>query len=101
MRLIDADALINEFDQTFLGNNPRGVIRATIEHAPTAQPERKGKWIEKEVIHEVEASTAIGEWQSAKCSVCGKYHTTPYLYYFMDDNYCPNCGAEMRPGDTE
>ena len=69
-------------------------IPSKIEYLPSAQPERKkGKWIEKEVIHEVEASTAIDEWQSAKCSVCGKYHTTPYLYYFDDFNYCPNCGS--------
>lgn len=68
---------------------------------PPSQPERKkGKWEEKEVIHEVEASTAIDEWQSARCSVCGKYHTTPYMYYFDEFNFCPNCGAEMR-GEEE
>lgn len=43
MRLIDADALMNEFDRTLLGNNPRGVIRATIEDAPSVEPEQR--WI--------------------------------------------------------
>ena len=52
-----------------------------------------GEWVEKEVM--VDEDTDIKEWQSAKCSVCGKYHTTPYMYYFDSFNYCPNCGAKM------
>ena len=56
---------------------------------------KSGKWKEKEVFVEGEAK-AIEEWQSAKCSVCGRYHTTPYLYYFNNYAYCPNCGAKME-----
>ena len=68
-------------------------VKEAITQLPAAEPERKkGKWEEKEV----EASTAIDEWQSARCSVCGKYHTTPYVYYFDEFNYCPNCGAKME-----
>jgi len=60
--------------------------------APSAQPERKtGKWEEKAVSDE----KVIDEWQSARCSACGKYHTAPYMYYFNNYNYCPNCGARM------
>lgn len=55
---------------------------------------KKGEWIEREVI--CDNPKAIVEWQSAKCSVCGRYHTTPYMYYFQRYNYCPNCGADMR-----
>ena len=79
------------------------MFQTLIDAQPTADVREnvKGEWQEKDVIHEVEASTAIDEWQSARCSVCGKYHTTPYLYYFDDFNYCPNCGADMRGGDTE
>ena len=55
----------------------------------------KGEWLEKEV-HEKGVCEDIEEWQSAKCSVCGRYHTTPYMYYFSDYNFCPNCGADMR-----
>ena len=54
--------------------------------------DRKGKWIEKEVLED----TVINEWQSARCSKCGKYHTTPYMYYFDNFNFCPNCGAKMN-----
>ena len=55
---------------------------------------KKGKWIEREVI--CGNPNVIEDWQSAKCSVCGRYHTTPYMYYFSDYNFCPNCGADMR-----
>ena len=55
--------------------------------------QKTGKWIEREIV---EDGKAIEEWQCARCSVCGKYHTTPYLYYFKDFNYCPNCGARMN-----
>lgn len=57
----------------------------------------KGEWLEKEVF---DTKGQIEQWQSAKCSVCGKYHTTPYLYYFDNYHFCPNCGADMR-GDHE
>ena len=56
------------------------------------EPKRKtGKWEEKAVSDE----KVIDEWQSARCSACGKYHTAPYMYYFNNYNYCPNCGARM------
>jgi len=57
--------------------------------------ERKnGKWEECKVI-DIE-DTTIEEVQSQRCSVCGKYLTTPYSYYFKPYNFCPNCGAGMR-----
>ena len=66
-----------------------------ISTAPSIDIEpKRGEWKEKEVVDYEE--TTITQWQSACCSVCGKYHTTPYLYYFDDFNFCPNCGADMR-----
>lgn len=62
---------------------------------------KTGKWIEKEVIHADEAKEAIEEWQSCKCSVCGRYDTRPYLYYFSEPNYCSWCGAKMKEVDDE
>ena len=77
--------------------NDCGICIQKILDIPSAEPERKtGKWTEKEVF---DTKGQIEEWQSARCSVCGKYHTTPYLYYFGNYNYCPNCGAEMTRGD--
>ena len=57
-----------------------------VDTAPVA----RGQWIEKEC-----SENTIEEWQTAKCSNCGKYHTTPYMYYFDNYKYCPNCGAKM------
>ena len=65
-------------------------------HEKETEKRKTGQWTEKNVIHEVESSSPIEQWQSAKCSICGKYHTTPYLYYFDEYNYCPSCGAKMR-----
>lgn len=68
-----------------------------LNNLPTIDHVRHGKWTEKKVTHEDNRrSTIIADWQSAKCSNCGKYHTTPYLYYFDHYNYCPNCGAKME-----
>lgn len=69
----------------------------TIEALTLATPQPKtGEWLEREVIDD----KVIKEWQSARCSVCDKYHTTPYMYYFSRYNYCPNCGAKMGVEET-
>jgi len=74
-------------------------VRA-IRNIPSAdvQPVVHGEWKEKETFHD-ENADVISEWQSVRCSVCNKYHTTPYLYCFTDYKFCPNCGADMR-GET-
>lgn len=56
------------------------------------QERKQGEWLEVSVS-EIET---IEEWQSARCSYCGLYHTTPYLYYVSLHPYCPSCGAKMR-----
>lgn len=56
------------------------------------QQPKVGEWLEKEV----NSDKVIEEWQSARCSVCDKYHTTPYMYYFSNYKFCPNCGARME-----
>ena len=67
-----------------------------LQHAPTIEPERKkGKWTEKHHAYSDEENP-IEEWQSCKCSECGRYDTRPYLYYFSEPNYCSYCGADMR-----
>ena len=79
-----------EVDAYYSGWN--NAIDCIIKNEPSAQTEpKKGQWEEKSVFE-----GEIQEWQSARCSVCNKYHTTPYLYYFDSFNYCPNCGASME-----
>lgn len=49
-----------------------------IENFPSVIPSRaEGEWEEKETFHNADDNPIIEEWQSAKCSVCNKYHTTP------------------------
>ena len=68
----------------------------------SAEPQRKkGKWTEKEVIYTDEAKEIITEWQSCKCSVCGRYHTQPYMYYFDEPRFCSWCGAEIVKGEAD
>lgn len=71
-------------------------VYEALDGVPSAQPERKkGKWEEKHHAYSDEESV-IEEWQSCKCSACGRYDTRPYMYYFNEPNYCSYCGADMR-----
>ena len=114
MRLIDADALNEALGVGKECADCRYAVGAAFCHrgsdfvdaceaiadAPTVEPQRmKGRWTEKTVFENPQAC-GIREWQSAKCSVCGKYHSTPYLYGFTEYAFCPCCGADMR-GEQE
>ena len=66
------------------------------EKMNTRKPVANGKWTERKADPDI---TTIDEWQSARCSNCGRYHTTPYIYYFKNYSYCPNCGAKMEGGE--
>ena len=97
MRLIDADALSKKLCETTIFIKDGGVFQRMINDTPTVQADRPhGEWQDKEVFNETDDDHIVDEWQSARCSVCGKYHTTPYMYYFDNFNFCPNCGADMR-----
>ena len=88
-RPIDADALIKELkSERFPGAPYVGVgLKIAIEkicEAPTIEPERKkGTWIPFDI-----------PWY--RCSECGaERENTVFMEYF-----CPNCGADMRGGDS-
>ena len=53
-----------------------------LERFPAAdvRPVRRGKWIDHQE----------GRWIYAKCSECETVHD-------VRSNFCPNCGADMRP----
>ena len=62
-----------------------------------AAPVVHGQWTEQTVHFEENSEDGLNtnEWQSTRCSVCKRYFTTPYMYYFTHYDYCPNCGAKM------
>ena len=90
-RLIDANALIAEYDRVHIGEP--GKARKLMEDAPT-----------------VDAVSTVrhAKWVDNHCTACGmmpmgdemwkKYDCDPPLFdRFMD--YCPSCGAKMDGGD--
>lgn len=62
-------------------------FKAVMDNAKfTIEPERpKGEWV----------SLSNGTWVNCgrKCSICGKVVE-------FSENYCPNCGADMRPNES-
>lgn len=88
MRLIDADALKNNF----VNNDANGInleldryAIKCINNAPTIEPERKrGKW------DTVIITIACGhKYAYYACSSCGIASDSEF-------DFCPNCGADMR-----
>ena len=95
MRLIDADALVEDIDKKIdeeirvpLGDNHkfffcagmRYVVRL-VKRLPTVDPVKHGHWIKRNTVG------------TATCSICGGII---YNSYDSEANkYCPNCGAKM------
>lgn len=95
MRLIDADALKEKFPFSFEGTVRLDVVERNIDNAPTIEERKTGEWTEKHHAYNDE-EPVIEEWQSCCCSVCGRYDTRPYSYYFSEPKYCSYCGAKME-----
>lgn len=107
-RYIDADALQVDCMRRYCGDcDCRNGLKCRacwvddmlgeVDNAPTVSPDEVrgvGEWKQKEIINLED--TTIEQMQSACCSICGKYHTTPFSYYFTEYNYCPSCGAKME-----
>ena len=95
--LISRQAAIEVADAVWCVTGDKNVAKVwdQIKDLPTADvaPVVHGRWEEKEVTDDLGAKV-ITEWQSCKCSVCGKYLTTPYMYFFTGYAYCPNCGSK-------
>ena len=87
MRLIDADALINDaFDlisREELREDVPQIIKDYCDAQPTvdAVPVRHGKWIDRN------GAIVAPFWERYECSECGARSD--------NSNYCPNCGARM------
>lgn len=84
--LIDRQEAIDAFDSYILDETTDlngNTVREVLEKMPPAQPERKkGKWVDSDYSDPC--------WYV--CSECGRQTD-------MCENYCPNCGADMR-GET-
>ena len=100
-RLIDADRLKQYFD--IVGVNDYGCSFATIDSQPTvdAEPVRHGKWerVTEKSLYITDEHTTI-EITSESCSVCKCRINFKGAKPYINDKYCPNCGAKMQ-GEIE
>lgn len=90
MRLIDADELLTAFPVDDEPTLTKSCVRMTIQHMPTIEPVRKGKWIERE--EDMDGMTL----HIKRCSECGA--SKPMIIFRLENyelNFCPNCGAIM------
>lgn len=95
MRLIDADELLEKAEYISTGFKSRGmqvcfhgVTAATIENAPTVDPESlrpHGKWVKDQFSYRY------------LCTNC-KMTLPEWMGVF---NYCPGCGAKMGDKTNE
>lgn len=95
MRLINVDVLRMDIIHSMGYYDD---ILEILERQPTVEPPT-GKWEDTDVFYigdDLEDSNVIDSWQSARCSNCNTYHTTPYMYYFQKYEFCPHCGARMQ-----
>ncbi len=103
-RLIDADALIHELNNSHFPGAPYidagiSIAIGKVCDAPTIEPERKtGKWIK---VHGYCTPGGDPVWACSECGkgihVYGIEHGT-YGADIADDQWkaCPNCGAKME-----
>jgi len=91
MRLIDADALIEDIDGDLTDSIAEGRAIEKIMNAPTIEP-KKGKWIYKRDLKQF------------FCDQCGCPSLTDddrYIYGMDLPNFCEDCGADMRGDNHE
>ena len=97
MRLIDADALIEQMEadaeqmEEPLAKMFTYASISDVKHAPTVQSERPtGEWIQKPRYEDDEYPDAQ---PNLKCPFCG------YEIRWWDmGNYCAKCGADLKGG---
>ena len=106
MRLIDADALQEEFEKLnearYNWRNPseaqaerRGIdaCLCALCDAPTIEPVRHGKWVVKKYNQNY-------TYYRTECSLCGDRPLEHWGKEVLSD-FCPWCGARMDGGEDE
>ena len=100
MRLINADALIDDIEKSTFNRTIKEFFEDFVEDTPTveAKPVVRGEWIK--TFRYMRKNINTGKLEpvySCDCPIC-KYHTGNQGVRF---NFCPNCGADMRGGKNE
>ncbi len=87
--IADLKNLMNADDIPFYYKPSIKKVIETIEM--DAKPIVKGKWVWE---------LADNGWANSVCSVCG-YTINHDIHCHVEDNYCSNCGADMRGEENE
>ena len=98
MTIKHIQALLNDY-KSRAGAETVVLINEAIKSLDSVRENVRGEWIDCEVVHD-RKDAKITDWQQARCSICGKWHTTPYMYSWYHFDYCPNCGEKMRGDKT-
>lgn len=99
MRLIDADALVEqmEAEAKYCEDSICKLVYEMdireVKRAPTvdAVERKRGKWVLHPEVRNIYGGIYI------ECSEC---HTKYVVQYVEDEKYCRNCGAEMERGEA-
>ena len=89
------DIDISDFGRWQWANGFNTALVATkiqLEKLPSAEPRKKGKWIEH---HEPYTWMGYAYWTCSKCNFGEKEENKER------SNFCPHCGADMREGEQE
>ena len=99
LKIFDYDIIPSAFARQYV-REMLDTLYVKLNEIPSAE-RKKGKWIEIS-WSEPDPNVCCTSYaiQSAKCSICGKYHTTPYLHNLVYFPFCPNCGSDMRSQNT-
>lgn len=100
MRLIDADALADEMMKSSMPSHDIGGryqtgfmdARSMVISAPTIDPVKHGKWIERE-RYRTTKDGVFHTYRYKVCSICGRASGRRMN---KRTRYCPHCGAHMR-----
>ena len=87
MRLIDADALIEDIDGDLTDSIAEGRAIEKIMNAPTIEERKTGKWLKGDEMPDY-PRVPYKSWETY-CSACRSQTE-------METDFCPNCGADMR-----
>lgn len=107
MRLIDADALLNNIEQSYLTKEEKRLISIKVRHAPTVDISkevwnRSNELLNKRLSY---LGRPQGEWiyshDTFSKRICNKCNYSQIIVDGMAYNFCPNCGADMQKGDAE
>ena len=111
MRLIDADALKDQFAWLELCSLSKNEIFKIINEAPSVEPDKIQAIMSDYLVYRCAPQRPQGEWIEKHCDYgvyyrCSNCHKMPpnyecdYKEGAIKTNYCPNCGADMR-GEEE